>query len=154
MMTPAAEAAMRMYGIPASFTIAQGAVESGWYYSELAQQHYNLFGIKADAGWKGASVTMPTKEIIGGKEVIIQAAFRSYPTLEAGLEDHAAFLLQNPRYKPAFSHCDNALAFTAAVAAAHYSTNPNYAAEIIKTIQAHNLTQLDDIVRASLTTSK
>ena len=57
-----AQATQAATGIPASFTIAQGAVESAWYSSGQAVQDFNLFGIKADAGWRGVT-QMPVLDL-------------------------------------------------------------------------------------------
>jgi flagellum-specific peptidoglycan hydrolase FlgJ len=138
-----AQATQAATGIPASFTMAQAAVESAWNSSAQALQDFNLFGIKADASWHGASQQWPTREVVGGKSVTVNAAFRKYPTLTAGLEDHAAFLVGNARYRPAFVHGDDSCAFAAAVAAAGYATDPLYAQKIIAIINAHQLKQYD-----------
>lgn len=41
----------KRYGIPASVTLAQMAVESGYGESSLARQDNNYFGIKASDKW-------------------------------------------------------------------------------------------------------
>ena len=41
------------YGILPSVTAAQAILESDWGRSQLARECCNLFGIKADSGWKG-----------------------------------------------------------------------------------------------------
>ena len=46
---PAAQASRLQTGIPASFVVAQAALESGWGESGLAKRAMNLFGIK---GWQ------------------------------------------------------------------------------------------------------
>ena len=143
MFAPAAQEVMKRTGVPASFTIAQSAVESAWMGSELAQIAFNLFGIKADPSWKGAAINFPTGEVINGKKTVIYANFRKYPDLATGLHDHADFLTKNPRYQPAFAHCNDAEAFTIAVANAGYATATNYAAMINSIIREHNLTQFD-----------
>ncbi|HEY8027686.1 MAG TPA: glucosaminidase domain-containing protein [Burkholderiaceae bacterium] len=143
MMAGPAQATQEATGIPASFTIAQAATESGWMGSKLSRQANNLFGVKADRSWHGDSVTMPTKESINGQDVWITAPFRNYPDLATGLQDHANFLTQNPRYAPAFAKKDDSRAFTKAVADAHYASDPKYAETIIGIINAHNLRQYD-----------
>jgi hypothetical protein len=47
-LTPSAVESQRKLGVPASITIAQAALESGWGESGLARAGNNLFGIKAD----------------------------------------------------------------------------------------------------------
>ena len=44
----------KRYGIPASVTLAQMAVESGYGESSLAKQDNNYFGIKASKSWLNA----------------------------------------------------------------------------------------------------
>jgi flagellum-specific peptidoglycan hydrolase FlgJ len=42
---------MRLYGIPASITLAQGILESASGKSQLARNENNHFGIKASKSW-------------------------------------------------------------------------------------------------------
>ena len=132
-------------GIPASFTIAQAAVESEWDGSGLSQEDYNFFGIKAIGDWDGPSQMWPTEEFLQGHYVTIQAPFRKYGSMAEGFEDHATFLdpKVNPRYAPAYQHTDDSCAFAQAIQAAGYATDPNYAATIIEIINGHGLKQFD-----------
>ncbi|WP_229207717.1 MULTISPECIES: glycoside hydrolase family 73 protein [unclassified Duganella] len=139
---PAARASMATTRIPASFTVAQAALESSWGKSQLAVQARNLFGVKASAGWAGDILTMDTREFIKGRWVVVPARWRKYPDWLACIDDHAQFLLKNPRYKPAFA-CHEAESFVRAVAAAGYATDPQYANKIIAVIRGRNLTALD-----------
>ena len=149
MLVPAAKAIQAATGMPASFMIAQGAVESAWFNSQLAQQAFNLFGIKAIGGWTGDTITFPTREVVNGKSIMIQAAFRKYPDLQSGLQDHADFLAPTrpdgtpSRYAPAYAHTDDSCAFAQAVADAGYASDPHYAQTIISIINSHNLKQYD-----------
>jgi flagellum-specific peptidoglycan hydrolase FlgJ len=138
-----AQATQATTGIPASFTLAQAALESAWNGSLQAQRDFNLFGVKADANWHGEIGMWPTREYIDGKSVMQNCAFRKYLNLTAGLEDHAAFLTGNPRYRPAFAHVDDSRAFARAVAQAGYATDPHYAEALIAIIDAHQLQQYD-----------
>ena len=140
-----AQATQAATGIPASFTLAQAAVESGWNSSEQALQDFNLFGIKAIGGWAGLTQMWPSAEFENGVKVMVNSLFRKYPDLTAGLEDHAAFLTNNPRYQPAFAHIDDSCAFAQAIADAGYATDPNYAKTIISIIQFHQLQQYDKV---------
>jgi flagellum-specific peptidoglycan hydrolase FlgJ len=142
-IAPAAKASMALTKIPASFVIAEGALESAWGDSELCRNARNIFGVKADAAWRGATVSMPTHEVIRGKTVQVQALWRAYPDYLSCIRDHALFLLDNPRYAPALQHADNAEIFAQGVAAAGYATDPDYAAKIIAIIRAHGLTEYD-----------
>ena len=53
---PAAVKNMRFYRIPASITLAQGVLESGYGEGTLAKKANNHFGIKCHKGWKGKSI--------------------------------------------------------------------------------------------------
>ena len=98
--------------IPASFTIAQAAVESGWGARTPGN---NLFGIKADKSWHGDVIPVPTHEVIDGVRKAVTCNFRKYLSWGDSINDHAKFLTENPRYHAAFL-CDNAIDFTKAIA--------------------------------------
>ncbi len=138
---PAMES-QRKSGIPASITIAQAALESAWGESALAKAGNNLFGIKADSLWRGQTLTMNTKEFIKGQWVVVPALWRKYPSWQASIDDHAAFLKRNPRYKACFA-CTSAPAFARALAQAGYATDPAYSDKVIGLMTQHNLMALD-----------
>ena len=141
-ISAAAVASMAKTKIPASFTVAEGALESGWGTSLLAIQGRNLFGVKADSSWHGPTVSMQTREFVRGQWVMVPAVWRAYPDWGGCMDDHALFLTQNARYRGCFAHVDGA-GFAAAVAAAGYATDPNYAALITRLINQHGLAALD-----------
>lgn len=141
-IAPAARTSASKTKIPASFVIAEGAIESGWGRSALTAQARNLFGVKADPAWHGEVLTMRTREFLRGAWVMVPARWRKYPDWQSCIDDHAAFLLTNPRYKPAFT-CADAEAFTRAVAGCGYATDPGYADKIVSIIRKYNLTQFD-----------
>lgn len=136
---PAARSSAAKTKIPASFTVAQAALESSW---GARCPGFNLFGIKADPSWKGTTTSQVTHEVVSGKTIAITAKFRAYADWLGSITDHAKFLLTNPRYKPAFQHADGP-GFATAVAAAGYATDPDYAAKIISIIKTYGLTSLD-----------
>jgi flagellum-specific peptidoglycan hydrolase FlgJ len=138
-VSPAAKASAKITNIPASFTVAQGALESAW---GAHCPGFNLFGIKADASWKGPYTPQITHEVVNGKTITITAKFRAYADWLASINDHAQFLLNNPRYQPAFAYTTGAL-FAQAVAAAGYATDPLYAQKIVSIIKTHGLSSLD-----------
>ncbi len=131
--------------IPASFTIAQAALESAWDGSGLSQEDFNFFGIKAIGDWSGPAQTWPTVEFLQGHYVSVMAPFRKYASLTEGFEDHARFLDPkiNPRYAPAYLHTDDSIAFARAIQAAGYATDPRYADTIAAIIVGHDLKQFD-----------
>lgn len=138
-IAPAAQASMRRTGVPASVTVAQAALESSWGKRAPGM---NLFGIKADASWRGPVTSQVTHEVVGGKTITITANFRAYSDWQGSIDDHAAFLTGNPRYRPAFA-CKTGADFAKAIAAAGYATDPLYADKLISIMSARNLTALD-----------
>ena len=138
-VSPAAKASAATTRIPASFTAAEAALESGWGAHAPGM---NLFGVKADPSWTGPVTVRRTREVVHGRSIIIDAKFRAYSDWLGSIQDHAAFLLDNPRYKPAFEHKDGE-GFARAVAAAGYATDPDYADKLCSVIRAHNLGKLD-----------
>ena len=143
-LTPGAVASAKASGVLASITIAQAALESGWGESGLAKTGNNLFGIKADSLWRGQTLTMNTKEFIKGKWVVVPALWRKYPSWQASMEDHAAFLRRNPRYKACFL-CTTGPAFAKALAQAGYATDPEYANKLVALMDKHQLQSLDGV---------
>lgn len=143
LMASAAQACHRATGIPASFTLAQAALESSW---GARCPGNNLFGIKADAAWKGATVDVPTHEVVNGQRIAITAKFRAYPSWAECMTDHAAFFKANRRYRDCFLETTGE-GWARAVAKAGYATDPNYAASLIAVMGnrpgGRNLAQFD-----------
>jgi flagellum-specific peptidoglycan hydrolase FlgJ len=139
---PAARACHKAAGVPASITVSQAALESGWGESGLTKKANNLFGIKADSLWRGETVTLDTKEFIRRQWVVVPAKWRKYPTWQASVDDHAAFLKRNPRYKDCFL-CVSAQTFARALLNAGYATDPDYADKLIRLIGSYKLASLD-----------
>lgn len=141
-----AQAAQKQWGIFASVTIAQAIFESTWGTSELAVKSNNLFGIKKTPDWAGAVVDMETGEYSpSGVHYMIDAPFRAYPDRASSIADHAAFLANNGKPVRYFAalNCTDGPSQAMAIAAAGYSTNPQYGQQLCGEIHARNLTQYD-----------
>jgi Mannosyl-glycoprotein endo-beta-N-acetylglucosaminidase/Putative peptidoglycan binding domain len=134
-----AQASQKETGVPASVTLAQAILESGWGDSHMGDAH-NYFGIKAQSG--EASVTVRTREVVGGKDVFVDAAFRSFASVEECFAAHGHFLRDNSRYAKAFQTAD-AESFARAIAAAGYATDPKYGDVLVQIIRQNNLAQYD-----------
>lgn len=141
-LAPAARASMLKTKIPASFVIAEGALESAWGASQLAAQALNLFGVKADAAWHGDVLTMQTREFMHGQWAMVPARWRKYANWQGCIDDHADFFRQNPRYTKCFLETTGE-GWAHAVAAAGYATDPAYADKIIAVIRGHSLASFD-----------
>lgn len=136
----AAVALENVYKIPALFTIAQSALETGWGKKAPAN---NMFGIKADKNWTGGKVLVETDEYFPtGDKVFpniisiefipsinqyryrVQDWFRAYNSPLESFNDRAQFFLRK-RYEKAFLYSDP-YNFAREIAAGGYATNPNY----------------------------
>lgn len=136
---PAAQACQRTNGIPASFTIAQAALESSW--GKRAPGN-NLFGIKPGPKWKGPTVLIDTHEVINGKRIAVREPFRAYRTYGECLADRAGFFRDNPRYRDCFKE-RTGHAWARAAAKAGYATDPQYAEKLIAVMDGRRMSQYD-----------
>src|SRR6478672_10767318 len=84
-----AQASKKDTGVPAAVTIAQAILESGYGAKHIGEAN-NYFGIKASTKTDGTVdygtvatgyVTVPTREVLNGKDVTIQAKFRKYASM-------------------------------------------------------------------------
>ena len=139
----AAVQSMQATRIPASFVIAEGALESGWGSSDLYLRGKNIFGVKVYPGWDGDILQLPTKEYIDGQFVTVSAKWCLYPDYLSCIADHAKFL-QGPRYEHCFAF-KTGTDFAIAVQHAGYATDPNYAEKITSIIRQHNLGMYDNV---------
>jgi flagellar protein FlgJ len=134
-----ARTCQRTSGIPASFTIAQAALESSWGNRAPGN---NLFGIKADPSWKGPTVPINTHEVLNDQRVAITAQFRAYASMGDSLVDHARFFLDNPRYRQCFLE-KTGEGWARAAAKAGYATDPGYADKLISIMRGRDLARFD-----------
>jgi len=139
----AAKAAQAKWHIPASVSLAQWALESGWGKKDLGC--FNYFGMKCRAGKNDPFVLLPTREIIGGKGVIVQAKFRKFASAEDAFDAHAELLAAAPVYAPARAVLPDISAFANALTG-RYATDPNYGKLLNSIIRGSNLTQYDSHV--------
>lgn len=86
----------RGYQFPSAI-IAQAACESSWGDSGLSKGYNNYFGMKAGKFWKGGIVNLKTKEEFNGKYVTLVDGFRTYVSLEEGIDGYFDFIA-TPRY--------------------------------------------------------
>jgi flagellar protein FlgJ len=121
-------------GVKPGVLIAQAALESGWGQKVIrhadGRSSFNLFGIKADAGWTGDKVNVATLEYENGIAAKQRAAFRSYESIESAISDYVEFIRSNPRYQSALEQAADPDAYLSALKAAGYATDPEYAEKI------------------------
>ncbi len=128
---------MKLYGIPASITLAQGILESGHGNSELTQKANNHFGIKCHAGWKGGRYHMD--------DDAKDECFRVYDDASESFRDHSIFLKTRLRYQFLFDlELTDYKGWARGLKKAGYATNPRYPQLLIKLIEEHQLYQYDD----------
>jgi flagellar protein FlgJ len=145
MLAGPAQECQRATGIPASFILAQAALESSWGARAPGN---NLFGVKADKAWRGTTVDVSTHEFIKGVHVAMVDQFRAYSSWSECMVDHARFFKGNPRYAACFRETTGE-GWARAVAAAGYATDPNYAKSLIAVMRGRNMAQYDTVPRVA-----
>ena len=141
----AARAAESVSGIPAAFTVAQAAHESGWGQREIRNadgtSSHNLFGIKAGPGWSGPVAEITTTEYVDGVARKVTAKFRAYASYEESFRDYARMLKESPRYAAVAAKAAQGAASAASAAGfaqglqrAGYATDPAYADKLARVI--------------------
>ena len=140
-VAPMAQQSERETGVPASVTIAQAALETGWGKS-TRQVANNLFGIKGRGN--GGSVKLWTREYIRGRWVKVRANFAAYKTLGDSVAAHGRLISENRIYARAMAVKDQGpAAFTKALQRCGYATDPKYASKLMSIINKRDLTQYD-----------
>jgi uncharacterized protein YraI len=142
-----AQQGQREFRVPASVTIAQAILESGWGRSGLTANDRNFFGIKCFNGSPGAIATgchsYATHECVGTVCKPTTASFRSYASAVDSFRDHGHFLTVNRRYAPAFAVTGNADQFLFQMWKAGYATSPTYVQNVTAVMKKYNLYQYD-----------
>jgi hypothetical protein len=133
----AARAAAQQWTIPASVSLAQWALESGW---GAHMPGNNPFGIKAMPGHPVQ--TFATHECIHGHLVPCEQRFAAFASLDQAFDCHARLLATAPVYHAAFAALPDTRQFVALMAP-HYATAPDYAAKILAVIDSAGLERYD-----------
>ena len=131
-----AVAEMYRSGVPASITLAQGLLESGYGRSELARKSNNHFGIKCHNGWQGGKVYHD--DDAKGE------CFRKYDDPEDSYRDHSDFLRYRDRYKFLFDYkITDYKSWAYGLKKAGYATDPVYPRKLINLIEEYQLYHYD-----------
>jgi flagellar protein FlgJ len=137
---PLARQAGSQLGVSPDTLIAQAALETGWGQhvpvASNGASSFNLFGIKAGGGWNADSVNSLTTEVVNGRASVVPAAFRSYGSLEQGVNDYVALLQHNSRYQQALGSGADVSAFASGLTRGGYATDPDYVQKLQATTQA------------------
>lgn len=127
---------MEEFGIPASITLAQGMLESGYGGSDLAVKANNHFGIKCGSSWSGERVYQ--------KDDTHNDCFRKYESVEQSYADHSTFLTQGSRYESLFKLSSSDYeGWAKGLKKAGYATANNYDEMLIGIIERNNLDKYD-----------
>lgn len=133
---------MRLFGIPASITLAQGILESGNGQGELTSRSKNHFGIKCN-GWQGAKVYHD--------DDTAQECFRKYTHAEYSYRDHSLFLFNRSRYGFLFNYeITDYKSWAKGLKKAGYATDPRYPNKLIDIIERYELYRYDEEVAKTL----
>lgn len=135
----AAQASQRKWNIPASITLAQFGIESSWG-KHMPVGSNNPFGIKAVAGQP--FVTARTREIVGGRSVMMNQNFAQYPSLAEAFDAHGKLLAQGRPYVNARSKLPDADAFAQALTGV-YAGDPTYGTVLVNIMKSQNLYQFN-----------
>jgi flagellar protein FlgJ len=131
--------AQQLTGVPASFILGQAALESGWGQREIrgvdGTPTYNLFGIKAGAGWQGRTAQVATTEYDSGMPRRTVQSFRAYDSYAAAFQDWALTIGRNQRYSAAVATSAGPEGFARGMQQGGYSTDPAYAQKLARVIQ-------------------
>ncbi len=127
---------MERVNIPASITLAQGILETGFGTSVLMLNTNNHFGIKCHETWTGKTYSYT--------DDAPDECFRVYDSPEQSFRDHSDFLRGRPRYAKLFAlDPKDYKAWAYGLKEAGYATNPKYPELLIKYIETYQLYKYD-----------
>lgn len=133
-----AQRQMRLYGIPASITLAQGMFESAYGASYIAVKANNHFGIKAYREWNGP--------VVRCDDDASNEPFCKFKTVQEGYEFHSKFLKNSTRYAPLFKlDMTDYKGWAKGLQKCGYATNPKYPELLCDVIERYNLSQYDKV---------
>lgn len=128
------------YGVPASITLAQAILESGYGTSKQAKECNNFFGIQAGDSWKGE-----TKNYLDNEKY---HPFRKYSNPEHCFEDHSKILTVNDgkvaqKCKKISATDYQGWAKALAYSPYHESNPKKYQQSLLREISDYNLHDID-----------
>lgn len=130
---------MKIYGIPASVTLAQGILESASGNSRLAKDCNNHFGIKCRKNWTGSFCL--------ADDDAPDECFRGYTNAMESYRDHSLFLKGASRYDFLFNMpATDYRAWAHGLRQAGYATNPAYGDIIVGVVERYRLSMYDSML--------
>ncbi len=142
-----AQQSQREFRVPASVTLAQAILESGWGRSKLSANDRNFFGMKCSTqgAYANGCHTYVTSECDTKTKICYTttASFRTYASATNSFRDHGSLLANASRYRAAFNYTANPKQFAVEIHKAGYATDPAYSAKLAKVIDDYRLLQYD-----------
>jgi flagellum-specific peptidoglycan hydrolase FlgJ len=139
----AAKKSEKQSGVPASVTVAQAILESGWGEAHMGNAN-NYFGIKAQV----RNGKIEFGDVASGyvdkitKDYTVVAHFRRYKSMADSFLDHGIFLTSNKRYAKAiaaYAKSKEADEFARGLQKAGYATDPQYAKLLVSLMKKNDL---------------
>lgn len=148
-LVPAAQRLQRQYGVLASVSLGQAALESDFGRSDLSTDYNNLYGVKTDSD-DPEGVDLPTLEFYDGDYHEEIERFKVYPSWEASMEEHAQLIYYgtswDPDYYQQVLEGDTYREQAMGLQESGYATDPYYADKVISMIENWQLNQYDQPV--------
>lgn len=142
------------YGVKCySAIIAQAICESGWGKSSLSAKYHNYFGLKCGTLWKGGSVNMRTGEEYNGKHVTITDNFRTYSSMEEGVEGYFVFLFEGRTRYDNLKGVTDPETYLKNIKADGYATSSSYVNTNMNLVRTYDLTYYDPKETAKMKTN-
>lgn len=145
-IAPSAQKFQRQYGVLASISMGQAALESNFGESQLSTEFNNLYGVKADEG-DTDKVLFPTLEYVEDEWIEIEDWFKVYPSWEASIEGHARLIYNGTSWDADFYQVvidgDTYEEQASGLQEAGYATDPTYADKLVEIIEIWDLAQYD-----------
>lgn len=136
--TPAIKLYRRNRQVLPSVVIAQACLESNFGTSQLYRDANNIFGVKGT--YYGQSVSFSTREVEGGRSVMVMAQFRKYPNVNAAMIDHNRLVTNK------FITKKNIMSYRQSASMLQengYATDPGYAKKLERIIVKYHLSSFD-----------
>lgn len=145
-LVPTAQSLQREFGILASVSLSQAMLESDFGRSQLATQHYNLYGVKTDANDPKAAL-YPTLEYYEDEWIEVHDYFKVYESWQQSMREHALLIVNGTSWNPdqyagvleASTYQEQAKALQLS----GYATDPDYGDKLIQMIHNWQLDQYD-----------
>ncbi|MBG9988936.1 glycoside hydrolase family 73 protein [Aerococcaceae bacterium DSM 111176] len=156
-LVPVAQNLQRQYGVLASVSLGQAALESNFGTSELGASYNNLYGVKTEAEDPDGA-NMSTMEFVDDEWIEIVDRFKVYPSWEASMREHAELIYYGTSWDSEFYQDvlagDTYQEQANGLQSAGYATDPDYADKVISMIETWELNQYDQPIEEGSSSSE